>query len=87
MIRIREPKLSPIDNCISFVRKDSTTNGTLDAVISEVLQYLGIDNPKVDTLADTSVILEQFATKKYKNSLAYLYPDIAAEWHPTKMAI
>lgn len=84
MIRIREPKLSPIDNCISFVRKDSTTNGTLDAVISEVLQYLGIDNPKVDTLADTSVILEQFATKKYKNSLAYLYPDIAAEWHPTK---
>lgn len=30
------------------------------------------------------MILEQFATKKYKNSLAFLFPEIASEWHPIK---
>ena len=38
----------------------------------------------MDIDSDSGVILEQYATKKYENSLSYCYPDIAAEWHPTK---
>lgn len=84
LIRIREPKLEAIENCTVFIRKNSTANETLDDVISEVLIYLGISDFSVDTKRDTSMILEQFATKKYDNSLAFLFPEIAAEWHPTK---
>lgn len=85
LIRIREPKLFPIDNCKTFVRTDSTSNGSLDTVIYEVLSYL-FPSCKIDinTLRDTSMILEQYANKKYNNSLAYVFPEIAAEWHPTK---
>ena len=85
MIRIREPRLGVIDNCTVFKRADSTSNSTLDEVICNVIYYLSPgSHVDVDTTRDTGLILEQFATKKYENSLLFLQPDIAAEWHPTK---
>ena len=85
LIRIREPKLNDIDNCTIFHRKDSITNKSLDYVISEVIKYmLPISNINIDTARDTAAILERFAVKKYENSLAYCYPEIAKEWHPLK---
>ena len=84
LIRIREPRIGKLENCVCFVRKDSTTNETLDTVIKEVLQYLGVQNADVDTTSDSGKIMAQFATKKYKNSLSYCYPEVAAEWHPTR---
>lgn len=85
LIRIREPKLTSIEDCTVFVRADSTSNRSLDCVIEDVLKHL--KSPviiSVDTTRDTPQILEQYATKKYNNSLAVLFPEIAAEWHPTK---
>ena len=84
LIRVREPRLKEIDSCVVFVREDSTSNESLDTVIQKVLHYLRIDNIVVDTLKDTSAILEQYALSKKQNSLAYIYPDVAAEWHPSK---
>lgn len=85
LIRIREPRLKEMDNCVVFIRKDSTTELSLTDVIHEVLDYLSPGNKiQVDVLRDTSLILEQYAVKKYGNSVSFLYPDIAAEWHPTK---
>lgn len=84
LIRIREPRLKNIENCIEFVRTDSTTNQSLDSVIIDVLLFLGVTTISVNTTRDTSIILEQYATKKRNNSLAYWYPTIASEWHPTK---
>ncbi len=84
LIRIREPKLQYIDNCIAFIREDSTSSKSLDKVINEVLSYLGFDNIMVDTEGDGAKILGQYAIKKYENSLAYSNPDVAKEWHPTK---
>lgn len=84
LIRIREPRLKEIDDCITFKRLDSTNNDSLSVVILDVLKYLGITNVDVDADRDNVFILEQFATKKYENSLLYCYPDIAKEWHPTK---
>ena len=85
LIRIREPKCVSIGDCTIFNREDSISNLSLNIVISDILRYLtssiSID---VNTTRDTPMILSQFATKKYKNSLAYCYPDIAKEWHPTK---
>lgn len=84
LIRIREPKLPHIDNCITFVRIDSTSSKSLDDVISELLRYLEVEKIVIDTDSDSSNILVQYATKKQENSLAYCNPDIAYEWHPTK---
>ena len=84
LIRIREPKLKPIADCTVFVRENSTANETLDDVISKLLLYLGVTDFNVDTQRDTARILEQFATKKHQNSLSFLFPEVASEWHPTK---
>lgn len=84
MIRIREPRLDPITGCVSFVRRDSISSKSLDEVISSLLRYLHISDIDVDTDRDGGQILSQYATKKYENSLQYCYPEIAAEWHPTK---
>lgn len=40
--------------------------------------------PDIDIDRDYVEIIELFLQRKYKNSLAAKYPDIAAEWHPTK---
>lgn len=84
LIRIREPRLKPVDNCIVFVRKDSTSNESLDDVIRETLNYLGKNSIEVNTQKDMPEILAQYASKKNLNSLANVCPEIAAEWHPTK---
>ena len=84
IIRIREPKLEPIDNCINIVRDDSTSNQSLDLAITKVLGIIGINDVEVDTERDTTSILEQYATKKENNSLLRVYPDIATEWHHEK---
>ncbi len=83
LIRIREPKLPLIDKCTIFVREDSTSNLSLDCVIGDVIRYLSSSaKVDIDTVRDTPKILEQFATKKYNNSLAANYPELALEWHP-----
>lgn len=84
MIRIREPRLDPITGCVSFIRRDSISSKSLDEVISSLLKYLHVGDIDVDTDRDGGQILSQYATKKYENSLQYCFPEIAAEWHPTK---
>ena len=84
LIRIREPNIQEMDGCKVFVRDDSTTDASLGKVIQETLIYLSGTMLDVDVTRDMPLILEQFATKKYENSLLYNYPNVAMEWHPTK---
>ncbi len=84
LIRIREPKLPDIRNCIVINRSDSTTSKSLDKAIVELIAALGGAAIEVNTDADTGFILQQIATKKYENSLSKCFPEVAAEWHPTK---
>ena len=84
LIRIREPRLSEIDNCTIIHRFDSTSSESLNQAIKELLNLLGVSEPNIDIDSESGFILEQFSSKKYTNSLAYCNPDIAAEWHPTK---
>jgi len=85
LIRIREPKLPPIEGCTVFIREDSTSSLSLDCIIGDVIKYFTSSAKiDIDTTRDTPYILEQYAAKKYNNSLAAMYPEIAAEWHPTK---
>ena len=84
LIRIREPRLPEIDSCIVVHRTDSTSNESLNKAICQLLDLLGSSIVNVDIASDSGVILDQYATKKYENSLAFCCPDIAAEWHPSK---
>lgn len=84
LIRIREPRLPKIKNCTVILRKDSTTNKTLDFAIIELLNLLGKNDCDIDTQRDTPLILEQFAAKKDGNSIASVHPELIKEWHPTK---
>lgn len=84
LIRIREPKLKEMHNCIIFNRQDTESNQSLNKVIIQTLKYLKVSSIDVDTTRDETKILSQYAQKKYKNSLAYLYPDIAKEWDYVK---
>lgn len=85
MIRIREPKLDMIDGCKAFIRRDSSTNKSLNEVIRSVLEYLVPNNDiVVDVDSDTVVIWEQYITKQKDNSILVHNPSLAMEWHPTK---
>lgn len=88
LIRIREPGLPPAENCVCFVRRDSVSDKSLTSVIVELLNYLDPSNTiNVNVSFDTSAILSQYTTRRYSNSLANCYPDIAKKWHPTKNGI
>lgn len=85
MIRIREEGLSDIADCVIFKRMKTTSNTTLSQVISEVMLYLDPTNEiEINVVSDTPRILEQYATKEHENSLAYCFPELVPEWHPSK---
>jgi len=85
LIRIREPGLKMIDNCTVFVRDETNKKESLDIVIKQVINHISPENNlSIDCERDTPLILDQYASKKTENSLVAIYPDIAAEWHPTK---
>lgn len=87
LIRIREPRLSPMKNCVTINRTDSTTSKSLNKSIYDLLSLLQADLSiigTIDTDADSGSILAQFSTKKLNNSLQYCFPEVAKEWHPTK---
>lgn len=87
LYRIREPRLKSIDGCITIVREDSTTSKSLDRAIISLMSELGINDLQVNTEADGTKIMEQYAQKKSSKSLASCSPDIAKEWHPTKNGV
>ena len=61
-------------------------NKLLSVYISEYLKFLtmgGVKLPVVDIDRDKAEILE-YKTLRLEDSLAYLYPEVAKEWHPTK---
>ena len=84
LYRIREPKLPPVFNCVSIIRKDSSSEESLDESICDLLSYLGVSGADINTARDSGLILGQYSAKKLKNSLLACFPEVAAELHPTK---
>ena len=57
---------------------------SLDWAIVTLFSMIGFDIPIVNTKIDRNKIWEQYIYSEKENSLAIKYPEIAAEWHPTK---
>ena len=84
MIRIREPELSKLPDCINIIRTDKKSDKSLTKAITELLLIVGKTDIKVDINKDRNDILSGYITDQKMNSLEYKYPEIAKEWHPTK---
>lgn len=84
LIRIREPKCPQYDSDCMFIALNDRKEKTLVSAFIEVFRILGINDIKIDFGKDFSNIESLFSQIKIDNSLAKLYPDVAAEWHPTK---
>ena len=59
-------------------------NNDLHFAIVSLFGILNIEPPVVNINQDRSKIYEQYVKLKKENSLAVKYPNIAAEWNPTK---
>ena len=56
----------------------------LNFAIKELFKMLNLSHPHIDVNRDRSQIYEQYIQSKKENSLTSKFPEIAAEWHPTK---
>ena len=84
LIRIREPKCPKYDSTCAFIYLSDLSTNALSNAIKDILNLLDVKNPDVDPERDFSQIESLFFHKRRTNSLLELFPDIAAEWHPTK---
>lgn len=89
VIRIREPECPILPNEFTcFIRKTLKEN-ELKECIEFVLNYIN-DNYKlnlkidIDLIRDRSKILEMYLISEKENSLEFINPELAKEWHPTK---
>ena len=85
LIRIREEGLNKYDDCCCVTRRDCKVNSSLNSIIEQVIQIIDSTvNADINVDRDTSGILELYKTIKRESSLEAVYPQIAAEWHPSK---
>lgn len=84
LFRIREPGCPDYKGCSAnlIVREHATTFESLDNAIVSLLLKLGVtqESIDVDTFRDEIAINELMRRERTKNSIATLYPDVAAQW-------
>ena len=73
------------DRCLRL-SISSTHDSDITRVIEEVFSLLDVANIHIDINRDRLLIYESYHGDVKENSLAYKFPDIAKEWHPTKNA-
>lgn len=85
LYRIREKGCNTLDsdNSISFEYEYGDW-ASLSDIVKDILSDIGNNNTDVDILRDEYIIKEQYYIQSLENSLEYLYPELAKEWHPTK---
>ncbi|WP_051348560.1 zinc-ribbon domain-containing protein [Peribacillus kribbensis] len=89
VIRIREPKCPKLpEHVTSFARKtlhERELKECIDFIILYINQTFKMNAAAdVDLDRDRSVIMEAYYRSEKQKSLAFMRPDIAEEWHPTK---
>ncbi len=88
LLRIKEGLFKGFDNTADrkwYIPKKCSYQ-ELDFYITEYLKFLtffSCNIPNVNVAKDKNEILE-YKTLRYEDSLSYLFPELAKEWHPTK---
>ena len=84
LIRIREPLCPIYETKSELICLDSINHSDLESAINQILQWLGIEDADISIDRDTIEIEELVEHDIAENSVAKLFPDVAAQWHPTK---
>lgn len=84
LIRIREPKCEKYESNCTFIYLSTIYQKDLQYGILEVLRTLNVLNPDINLERDFHEIINLRTYKIKEKSLSELYPEVAAEWHPTK---
>lgn len=82
LYRIRENGLPLLPDSVSICRDDDTLIALTHSII-ELFKRIHIISD-IDVERDELLIIERYHSAFLDNSLAVKYPQIAAEWHPTK---
>lgn len=84
LVRIREPGCPKYDSSCKFIYLESISEEAISNAIMHILLELGVEHPAVNLKDDIAEINNLIITQRKDNSLQIKFPDIAAEWHPTK---
>lgn len=85
LIRISEiERPDHSEYCDTFISSQyqCPSDGGLDATLRELSNIVSLKNISIDSVRDKMKIYSQYLNHLRKNSLAEMYPGIAAEWHP-----
>ena len=82
VIRVREDSCPPFDG--DAIIRYGQTSESLNVVIRNVFEQLNLEVPSVDVVLDSGQILSLFITLAKENSVAMKYPELVADWHPTR---
>lgn len=83
LIRIREYGLPKLDDCICFYRDNNDSATSLEEVLNEVFEYLGI-NVDIDINRDSVAIMSYLKQHHKDKNLSSEYPDVAKMWNTEK---
>ncbi len=83
LFRLRDSRLKETDYANLIKIKDGDISD-LESAIGKLLNYLGMKDLKIDVMSDIPYIMSLYRRNLKNDSLAFKYPDIAKEWHPTK---
>ncbi|WP_322370341.1 zinc-ribbon domain-containing protein [Bacillus cereus] len=89
VIRIREPKCPILPNNMSYFVRKTLVEGELKDCVEYIVTYannkyhLNLD-VDIDISRDRPQIMEMYLISEKEKSLAYMNPELAKEWHPTK---
>lgn len=84
LIRISEPECPKYESDCEFIYLHNHSQKELELAIIQILNILGINEPKVNFNEDLVFINNLIIYNKKANALSKQYPEIAAEWHPMK---
>lgn len=84
LVRIREYGCPTYKSSCGFIFLYSDSEKELAQIITWILEAMGIKRPDVNFDRDIKEINNLFLNTYKNNSLADVFPDIAAEWHPIK---
>lgn len=84
MIRIREPNCPEYKSSCTFIYLENYSQQALINAITSVLHLLHIDDLDIDISRDCEDIESVVFHKIRDNSLSALFPNVAADWPPTK---
>ncbi len=84
LIRFREPRL-PKTNYAIIVESSGIQDSNFESTMKHIMALCGVtDLPDINIKRDYGRIISDYKSTIQERSLQAEYPEIAAEWHPTK---